>query len=97
MNPGDDNRRGGGATRMNSQDRKFKTMLDGIEDVDVKSKNKIVTAFIEKRRRSRWPGLRRYDICSISICSMVICSSSICSIKSFALYVIYSIFNLLYD
>ena len=48
MNPGDDNRRGGGATRMNSQDRKFKTVLDGIEDVDVKFKNKIVTAFQEK-------------------------------------------------
>ena len=51
---------------------------------------------------------RRYNICSISIYSMVICSSSICSIKSFALsshllytsfvlYVICSIFNLLYD
>ena len=46
MNPVDDNRRG--ATRMNSQDRKFKTVLDGIKDVDVKFKNKIVTAFQEE-------------------------------------------------
>ena len=33
---------------MNSQDRKFKTVLDGIKDVDVNFKNKIVTAFQEE-------------------------------------------------
>ena len=61
-----------------------------------------------EKQIDRWINrqIGRYDICSNSICSMAICSSSICSINhllyssqitTFALYVICSIRQLLYD